>query len=315
MIDVKKVLISSFLLGCSWTGFSMTEEEQMAMYELPQETKEIYEEQFERGTDEAFEAVDELQVVLVVDYSGSNMVRDEHPIDPSKVRGMLTVKKEELSPRLPEQHKISMSGDYWRRWDSVFFIAKNMYDAMKEIDDDGEIPCYFFGNTVHKEVINSKFKMLRAFKDKKVSPTNLEQTDLYAALKQAIWDHKDAIDSNKKVLFVVLTDGQPFTSYMGKEAQERGIEQLIYNELSTKDPNGERLNVFFVRVGDDKGAKEFLARIDDLDEDKAGPAVGKNVDTKSDNWVHKHGPKVSLANAITEEYEKMPGFEITEELE
>ena len=58
-----------------------------------------------------------------------------------------------------------------------------MYKAMKNIDKDGIIPCHFFGSFVYNDMVNSKFKFLKAFRDKKVSPVNLEQTDLYNALK------------------------------------------------------------------------------------------------------------------------------------
>ena len=298
-------------------GSAPTAEEikQISIYELPEEVADEYETNFENdASPRALEAVDELQVVLIVDYSGSNLVKDYNPIDPSKMQGMLKIKAEDLPARMQESVKAEIQGDYWRRWDSVFLIAKNMFDAMKSIDDDGEIPVYFFGNKVHKEVVSSKFKLLRAFKNKDHNPVNVEQTDLLLGLKTAIDDHQDAINAGNKILFVVLTDGEPGTSRLGNTAQERAVQDLIETEISSKDPSGDRLNVFFVRVGDDNGAIKFLERMDELGEGTTGPSVGKNVDTKSDNYVHKFGPKVALSNAISEDYDRDPKYAITEDL-
>lgn len=62
----------------------MTNKEQMAMYKLPQKAEHAYEEQFKRSTEEGFKAIDNLQVVLIVNYSESNLQKNKHPIKPGK---------------------------------------------------------------------------------------------------------------------------------------------------------------------------------------------------------------------------------------
>ena len=70
-------------------------------------------------------------------------------------------------------------------------------------------------------------KLLKAFKDNSHNPVKVEQTDLHLGLKTAIDDHKDAIDSGCKILFVVLTDGEPGAGSLGSAAQEKAVEELI----------------------------------------------------------------------------------------
>lgn len=69
----------------------------MSIYEFPNEVAETYETNFENNASpRAVEAVDELQVVLIIDYLGSNLVNNKNSIDPSRKQGMLRIKPSDL---------------------------------------------------------------------------------------------------------------------------------------------------------------------------------------------------------------------------
>ena len=92
----------------------------------------------------------------------------------------------------------------------------------------------------------------------------------------------------ENVLFIVLTDGEPISG------QHDRIKQLIQQRLTRSDPKGNRLNMLFIRFGDDQGAIRFLRDLDDCQE------ISQTVDTKSDNAMYQMGPKNLILNAIHE---------------
>ena len=67
--------------------------------------------------------------------------------------------------------------------------------------------------------------------------------------------------------------------------------------VTRQDPGGDRLNVLFIRIGDDPGAIDFLQDLDDC------ARIGDNVDTKSDNEAFVLGPRCLVLNAIFEHLE------------
>jgi hypothetical protein len=115
-------------------------------------------------------------------------------------------------------------------------------------------------------------EFMAAFRDN--APTQ-ETTNMLAAFRMGFSRH---LSDGQKTLFIVMTDGSP------NAGQEEKIEELIYRCVSTRDPNGECVNVFFIRMGDDEGAVEFLQRMDDCIQ------IGENVDTK----CTQHNPTQTL---------------------
>eukprot|EP00386_Alphamonas_edax_P011707 GDKI01036888.1.p3 GENE.GDKI01036888.1~~GDKI01036888.1.p3 ORF type:complete len:146 (-),score=41.57 GDKI01036888.1:227-664(-) len=113
-------------------------------------------------------------------------------------------------------------------------------------------------------------------------------TNLFAALDHA-FNHHIPADRATKVLFIVLTDGQP--------DDESSVKRIIEQKVSRVDPKGEWLNILFIRIGDAPGAIRFLEDLDDCRE------IGGNVDVKSDNQVYEMGPQNLILNAIFEHLE------------
>jgi hypothetical protein len=95
-------------------------------------------------------------------------------------------------------------------------------------------------------------------------------------------------------LFIVFTDGVPDDTHQ--------VASFIQQEIYRRDPEGDRINILFLRFGDDPGALKFLQDQDDH------PVYGGNVDHKSDNAPYVLGPKLLVLNALEEEIEKNPAW-------
>ena len=218
------------------------------------------------GMDDREKILYNLQLVFLVDTSGSMREADQDPLGQG-TQGLL--------------------GNYWCRYDNTVKVIKLMINEIFKFDKDGKLPLYFFNNDVKKEIVSSPDEVI--MKCRRNLPTD-GSTNLYTALEHAFSEIND-IDN---ILFVVFTDGCP------NKGQEITIPKLIHDKVVKRDPTGDRLNMLFVRMGDDPGAIEFLR---DLDDD---PSIGGWVDTKSDNACFALGPKLLLLNAIFEELEKLP---------
>lgn len=116
------------------------------------------------------------------------------------------------------------------------------------------------------------------------TPTN-QSTNLLEAMQVAF---NDQLMKPDPLLFLIITDGQP------NPGQEKEIKRLIKARLPAVDPTGDRVNILFIRIGDDQGAITFLKNLDDC------KSIGDWVDTKSDNAVYQMGPENILMNAIFE---------------
>ena len=106
---------------------------------------------------------------------------------------------------------------------------------------------------------------------------------MFAALEMAF-----NRDLSHRILFIVLTDGE------ADNDQKPLIKRLIELRLTHHDLAGDRLNVLFVRIGDDFKARMFLRDLDDCRE------IGQSVDTKTDNLIYEMGPRNMILNAIHE---------------
>lgn len=249
-----------------------------AHYEIPAAIKQQNDQSFamvvpglEERPNEVRDLMTQMQIVLVIDRSGSQVTNDIHPADKaqymqfSQREGMLTYNGRR----------------YWSQWDNTLVAAKYLSESMFKYDKDGEIPVIFFDHKIEEVLVHNPNELMNAFNNR--LPNN-GTTNLFSALE---YGFKKYIDM-QHTLFIVITDGQP------DSGQESRIEELIYNKLTLNDPQGDRFNVLFLRIGDDPGAKAFLQRMDDSD------YIGKNVDTKEDDALYKHGPDNLILNAITE---------------
>lgn len=153
---------------------------------------------------------------------------------------------------------------------------------MLRYDKDGEIPMYMFGNQVSSHVARSREEFFQVLNTH--TPTN-QTTNLLEALRRAFDVH---LHSPDRMLFLVITDGQP------NAGQEREIQRLIKGRVPPVDPAGDRVNLLFVRVGDDPGAIKFLSDLDDC------ASIGQWVDTKSDNAIYRMGPENVIVNSFYE---------------
>lgn len=173
----------------------------------------------------------------------------------------------------------------WTRWDNVVQLVGYLSEALFMCDADGEIPVYLFDNHTKHSVASSRATLLRMLAS--TSPGG--GTDLGVALKRAFSDLSSQMD-HQTMLFIVVTDG---------ETEQSSVMSAIRTNLPRRDPTGNRLNVLFLRVGDDPAAARFLKTLDDCRE------IGDWVDTKSDNAAYKLGPFNLFANAIYEHLDRV----------
>jgi hypothetical protein len=257
---MKRVVLS--LLCLVLNSFTFYAASEMTKYEVSDAKKSAHEEIFYEKSYKYEDALRSLQIVLIVDKSGSQQAPDQHPVTDTPSVGMI-------------------EGSGWTQWDNTFFAAKYLAESIFEYDADGKVPLIFFGHQANDKEVKSIGEMLVSFKKNK--PTN-ETTNLVSALRLAFEKYSTPTKEGEKILFIVLTDGSP------NPGQEGEVKSLIASNIK-KD---EALNLLFVRIGDDPGAKRFLSDLDDCKE------VGEVVDTKSDNMMHKMGPKNLILNAIYE---------------
>lgn len=248
-----------------------------ANYEVPEYIKQQNEQSFqqvlpmvEERPNEVRDLMTQMQIVLIIDRSGSQANLDVHPADKaqnlaiSNRTGMLT----------------TSGTPYWSQWDNTLLAAKYLSEAMFKYDKDGEIPVIFFDDRVSEVLVHNTYELMNSFNNNKPRGT----TNLLAALE---FGFKKYID-RQNTLFIVITDGQP------DSGQEGHIENLIYTKMTKDDTAGDRFNVLFLRIGDDQGAKDFLEKMDNC------TRIGNNVDTKEDDDLYKHGPDNLILNSITE---------------
>lgn len=234
-------------------------------YELTEETKLNHEIKLCASNLDARESVlFNLQLIFLMDISGSMQTDDVDPEGKGK-DGLLGRGK-------------------WTRYDNMVKILKAMISDLFKYDKDQKIPCYFFNHNVERiEITDPNILIAQA---RRHPPSG--STALHLAFQTSLQDLND-VDN---FLYIVFTDGAP--------DNPTAVEQFIKNEIYGRDPGGDRINILFLRHGDDRGAMQFLENMDDH------PVFGGNVDTKSDNAAFALGPKFLVLNAIFEEIEKDP---------
>ncbi|KAG2374351.1 hypothetical protein C9374_010921 [Naegleria lovaniensis] len=245
------------------TSTSSSISHQQMGYEIPSSMQHRHQEQFYQHSYKMEDALQGLQLVLLVDKSGSMKTVDEDATGQGRTNGM--IKQNE-----------------WTRYDNVFQVAKYLAESVFEYDANGSVPIFFFDNNVVEEEATSIGQMLVKFRNHK--PQN-GSTNMLEALRMAFDRH---LNNRENILFIVFTDGCP------NAGQEIKILDLIHKKVVKSDPTGNRVNILFIRHGDDQGAIEFLQYLDDCQ------LIGENVDTKSDNAIFAMGPKNVILNAIFE---------------
>lgn len=205
-----------------------------------------------------------LQLIFLIDISGS---MQEDDVDPEGTG------KDGLLGR-----------GRWTRYDNMVKILRNMIGELIKFDKDHQIPCYFFNNRVQRVVLSDPNLLIAQVR----SHTPGGSTALHLAFHEALQELNDV----ENFLFIVFTDGVPDNHAM--------VSSLIQNEIYVRDPSGNRINILFLRFGDDPGAIKFLQDQDDH------PVYGGNVDHKSDNAAYLLGPKLLVLNALYEAIEKDP---------
>ncbi|KAG2381889.1 hypothetical protein C9374_005681 [Naegleria lovaniensis] len=232
-------------------------------YEVPSSMQNRHEEQFYQHSYQLEDALQGLQLVLLVDKSGSMNIADEDATGQGRSNGM-------IAPNV------------WTRYDNVFQVAKYLAESVFQYDANGSVPIIFFDEFVKEEEATNIGQMLVKFRNNKPQTGT---TNMLDALKLAFDRH---LNNRENILFIVFTDGCP------DAGQEPKILDLIHKRVVKSDPTGNRVNILFIRHGDDPQAIQFLKHLDDCD------LIGKNVDTKSDNAVFAMGPKNVILNAIFE---------------
>ena len=139
----------------------------------------------------------------------------------------------------------SMGGTRWKEAEkAVEFLAP----ACTEADTDG-ITLYFFSSPTKFK----RYENLRTAKDvekmwKREQPDG--GTDLSHALLETFKDRS----KSKPMTLLVITDGEP--------NNKSSVSTNIINETK-KIPDEHALSISFIQVGNDSGAKAFLASLDD----------------------------------------------------
>lgn len=238
---------------------------QESQYERFATTKLRQEAHFvESGLDAKESVLYNLQLVFLIDISGS---MEEIDVDPEGIG------------------KDGLLGRKWTRYDNMVKIMKAMTADLLQFDKDRKLPCYFFNDAVERVEMTDPNLLIASARTRKPGGG----TALHLALKEACSRELNDIDNT---LLIVFTDGVP--------NEPGAVEALIKGEIHRRDPKGDRINILFVRFGDDPGAVQWL-------EDQDNHTIyGGSVDVKSDNACYLLGPKLLVLNAIYEQLENDP---------
>ena len=252
----------------SSSGGSGVYQFEQSQYEYTPETRLRQEANFvESGLDRKESELYNLQLVFLIDVSGSMKEVDKDPEGTGKDG--------------------TFGRGVWTRYDNMLKILRNMSAELFSYDKDKKLPCYFFNHSVKRVDITDPNLLIAQVRT--IKPEG--STAMHLALQQAANDQINDIDNT---LFIVFTDGVPDDT--------RAVSQVIEREIYRRDPKGDRINILFLRFGDDRGAMQFLQDQDDH------PIYGESVDHKSDNAAYMLGPKLLVLNALYEQIEKDPAW-------
>jgi Tol biopolymer transport system component len=238
-------------------------------YQVPTDIRERHRFIFQDKSIHFKDTLTDLQIVLLVDRSGSQGAKDRYPFE-----------------NLPVPSGMNKHG-LWTQWDNTFLMVNYLAETIFRHDKDKQVHTIFFGSKVDESVVTDHQELLEEFD--KCSPSG--STNLLDAVKLA-FEKYIPNDISQKTLFIVLTDGMP-----NPEKTKPFINELIREKISRVDLQGKRLKILFIRSGDDRGAKEWLRKLD-REED-----FSRNIDLRADDMILKMGPENLILNVFHEHLE------------
>eukprot|EP01060_Flectonema_neradi_P004038 TRINITY_DN1266_c1_g2_i1.p1 TRINITY_DN1266_c1_g2~~TRINITY_DN1266_c1_g2_i1.p1 ORF type:complete len:333 (+),score=65.58 TRINITY_DN1266_c1_g2_i1:52-999(+) len=145
----------------------------------------------------------------------------------------------------------SRNGQPNKRWGSARNAIKKIVHKACKYDDDG-ITLYLFSSDFEKyENVDSGRRVINIFN----SITPKGSTNLTQVLNAAFAEHfGKANRKTKPTTILILTDGAPDC--------ERSVISIIQRASNLCYSESE-LSLTFIQIGNDKGAKEFLTKLDD----------------------------------------------------
>lgn len=239
----------------------------------------------------------------VIDEYAYEMVQNEDPSQRKDLEIYVAgeLKKEALARQyvLLIDKSLSMTsfdqdgGRRGDRWGAAQEVCKNLVDSMFRHDIDHKVPTYLFGDRVEDiGELTDPQQVYALFRDH--SPDG-RSTNLSGALDLALQDHVGKMRNNFEVIpgttVVVVTDGQPNNEF--------NVEQVLKKYANPRNgfvDNDEQLAISFIQVGDDRGASDFLQKMD-----RGFKFNGRKMDicdTKKDNDVRRFGCDKVLEDAI-----------------
>lgn len=175
-------------------------------------------------SDDHVQALKNIQIVLVVDRSGSMLSEDDDASGKKRSQSLLT------------------EVDYWTRWDNCWESANYLARSFFRYDKDGKVPVIFFDCEVEEVTVRSVEELSQAFKN--YAPRK-GTTNMLQALQRAV-----SYVTEEPTLFIVYTDGE------ANEGQKGPIEALIGEKVVGHD------HLLLLRMGDDQKAIDFLEFLD-----------------------------------------------------
>ncbi|EFC35440.1 predicted protein [Naegleria gruberi] len=152
-------------------------------YEIESKMREMHEAKFHQYSENKEPALQNLQLVLIIDHSGSMGSFDEDATGQNRSKGLV-------------------DSNHWTRYDNVIQAAKYLSESILQYDKDGKVPLIFFDSNVREVIVDSIPRLVAAFE--KNQPNS--STNLLGALELAFKNH---VNDHENVLFIVFTDGSP----------------------------------------------------------------------------------------------------------
>ncbi|MDD9951282.1 MAG: hypothetical protein OXT67_06915, partial [Zetaproteobacteria bacterium] len=203
-----------------------------------------------------------------IDAVAKAMVEDENPSDKAAleqyVRGELQTEALTRQYVLLIDKSGSMTipdpdgGRYGNRWGAAELATQKIIHTAFKFDMDNKVPTYLFGHKVDEiGEISDPQHVMSLFSEYRPDGCS---TNLAAALDMAMATHLGAARNNYGVVpgttFIILTDGRP-----NSESAVEAVVQKYANPANGYVKDDQELALLFIQLGDDKGASDFLQKI------------------------------------------------------
>jgi len=215
-----------------------------------------------RNDQERLASLSAREVFILVDRSGSMTTKDENPTG-ARVQGK------------------------WTRWNSAKVAAEGIAEVALSLDSDNNVEIMLWDGDRYGQ-LRSVYETMRNVGD---ISDYFDNNPPYGTTPLA----KALDEIYKKRLKGLLQKGEPFTCIIltdGAPDDRNGVKDFfrkVVQENALETHGRETLAAFsFVRMGDDRGAAEFLENLDDNLIRDTGIGVDI-VDTKEDNFLFGTG--------------------------